>query len=139
MTIFWRIAHRLYKTAHLKKLARLFEFLNYWICSNAVSASASIGKGTQFWHRGLGCVVHFNAEIGENCKIFPNVMIGASGYNGKIDVDAPKIGNNVFIGTGAIILGGIHIGDNAIIGANAVVLHDVHENTKVVGVPAREI
>ena len=52
---------------------------------------------------------------------------------------AIKIGNNVSIGTSAMILPGITIGDNAIVGAGAVVTHDVAPNTIVAGVPAREI
>lgn len=104
MTIFWRLAHFLYKH-HSKILARLFEFVNYIIGGNAISAKADIGAGTKFWHRGLGCVVHYNAKIGNNCKIFPNVMIGDVCPDGKPNGVAPRIGNNVFIGTGAIILG----------------------------------
>jgi serine O-acetyltransferase len=49
----------------------------------------------------------------------------------------PKIGDNVFIGAGARILGGITIGDNVQIGANAVVLKDVPSGATAVGVPAR--
>lgn len=138
MTIFWRLAHILYKY-HLKILARFFEFINYIIGGNAISAKAKIGKNTKFWHRGVGCVVHFNATIGENCKIFPNVMIGDAFTGGEAQGTAPKTGNNVFIGTGAIILGNIKVGDGAVIGANAVVVKDVKPGTKVVGIPAKEI
>lgn len=49
----------------------------------------------------------------------------------------PIIGNNVFIGTGACILGDISVGDNSIIGANAVVLKSVPANCSVAGVPAK--
>lgn len=47
------------------------------------------------------------------------------------------IGDNVFIGTGARILGDVRVGDNSIVGANAVVLHDVPANCSVAGIPAR--
>lgn len=51
MTVFWKIEHSLYKVGGvLTQLVRIFEFVNYWICANAVSA-------TKFWHRGLGCTV----------------------------------------------------------------------------------
>lgn len=83
MTVFWKIAHSLYKVGGvLIPLARIFEFVNYWICANAVSAKAEIGSGTKFWHRGLGCTVHYKVKIGDNCKILPNVMIGAKFKNG---------------------------------------------------------
>lgn len=55
--------------------------------------------------------------------------------NGK----APTIGNNVYIGPGAKLFGGIRIGDNVVIGANAVVNCDFPSNVSVAGVPARII
>ena len=136
MTIFWKIAHNLYKWG-LIPLVRIFEFINYWICANALSAKAEIESGTQFWHRGLGCVVHFDAKIGKNCKILPNVMIGSKFANGIPDAEPPVIGDNVFIGTGAVVIGRIHIGNNVIIGANSVVTRDVPENSIAVGSPAK--
>lgn len=136
MTIFWKISNALYKVGG-GTIARMFEFINYIICANAVSGQASIGKGTKFWHRGHGCTVHYKAVIGENCRILPNVMIGSKFANGVPDEVAPIIGNNVFIGTGAVIVGEIRIGNNAIIGANAVVTKDVPDGHYAVGVPAK--
>lgn len=95
ITVFWKIAHSLYKVGGLTPLVRMFEFLNYWICANAVSAKAEIGSGTKFWHRGLGYTVHYKVKIGESCKILHNVMIGAKFKNGLPDEDVPTIGNNV--------------------------------------------
>lgn len=51
----------------------------------------------------------------------------------------PIIGNNVYIATGAKILGPIKIGSNVIIGANAVVINDVPNNVTVAGIPAKII
>ena len=62
-------------------------------------------------------------------------MIG--GRNGL--PGAPKIGNNVLIGAGAVLLGDISIGEHAQIGANAEVTHDVPAYTVAVGVPARVV
>jgi acetyltransferase-like isoleucine patch superfamily enzyme len=50
-----------------------------------------------------------------------------------------KIGNNVWIGDKATILGGVTIGDNVIIGANSVVTHDVPSNCVAAGNPAKII
>lgn len=121
----------------LTPIARLFEFANYLFCANAVSAKADIGDGTKFWHRGIGCTVHYMAKIGRDCRILPNVMIGSKFADGQPDELTPVIGNNVFIGTGAVIVGNITIGDNVIIGANAVVTKDVPDNHYAVGIPAK--
>lgn len=57
-----------------------------------------------------------------------------------IDVIAPiQVGNNVFIGLGAIILPGVKIGDNVVIGAGSVVTTDVPDNCLVAGTPARRL
>lgn len=137
MTFFWKIAHLFYKGGGvLKPFARFFEYLNYWICSNAISAKAEIGEETKFWHRGLGCTVHYKAKIGKNCRILPNVMIGSKFEKGMPDEKVPVIGDNVFIGTGAIIIGNIQIGDNVIIAANSVVTKNVPNNSYAVGIPA---
>lgn len=64
-------------------------------------------------------------------------MIGSKFAGGKPDVQTPIIGNNVFIGPGAVIVGNITIGNNVIIGANAVMTKDVPNNHYAVGVPAK--
>lgn len=96
--------------------------------------SVKIGEGTLFAHNGLGCVVNSEAIIGNNCKIYQNVTIG-----GRHERGVPVIEDNVFIGAGACVLGGIKIGSNSNIGANSVVIKDVKSNTTVVGVPAYEV
>jgi serine O-acetyltransferase len=64
-----------------------------------------------------------------------NVTVG--GRSGHESV--PMIGDDVYIGAGARVLGPIHVGNGATIGANAVVLSDVHAGQSVAGVPARPI
>lgn len=58
---------------------------------------------------------------------------------GEIGTETPVIGNNVYIGAKATIIGGIKIGDNAKIGAGAVVIKDVPEGCTAVGAPAKVI
>ena len=130
----WRFSHKLFSMGRgFKWLARFFELLQQTICSNAISSKCNIGKGTVFFHHGLGCVVHFKATIGANCKVFSNVVIGDKWSSSVRSGFAPQIGNNVMIGSGAVILGNIKIGDNSIIGANAVVTRDVPSGSLVVG------
>ena len=74
-------------------------------------------------------------EIGSGTQIGPFVTIGVRGA----DLRGPAIGANVFVGTGARLLGGITVGDGARIGANAVVIEDVAPGATVVGAPARRV
>lgn len=93
------------------------------------------GPGLSIAHYGT-IVVHSNARVGENCRIHEGVTIGATGGSDK----APILGNDIFIGTGAKIIGSIKIADGVAIGANAVVVKDIIEpNTTWAGVPAKKI
>ena len=89
------------------------------------------GPGLSLPHRG-NIIINPNTQIGENCRIHVGVNIGA--HKGK----APKIGNNVYIGPGAIIFGDITIADNISIGANATVNKSFYEsNVVIAGTPAK--
>lgn len=103
-----------------------------------VKYTAQIGKDVGFFHNGLGVVIHQDAVIGDNCLLYQNVTIGGNGKAGAQN-GAPVIGNNVFIGAGAVILGPIKIGDGAKIGANSVVLTDVPAGATAVGMPAKVV
>lgn len=94
-------------------------------------------KGLKIVHYG-SFTVNSKSKVGKNCRIYNNVVIGtlSSGYG---DGKCPVIGDNVFIGTNACILGGVTVGDNAVIAAGAVVLKDVPANCTVAGVPAKII
>lgn len=127
----YRISNYLYKK-RLYSLASIFTHLIRLLFSASIPASCSIGKNTQIKHGGLGVVIHNNAVIGENCTIYQHVTIG-----GKESSGTPVIGKNVYIGTGACILGNVRIGDGVKIGANSVVIKDVPENSTVVGVPGK--
>lgn len=80
-------------------------------------------------------VINGNAHIGKNCRIMSGVCIGST--NGRNC--AAVIGDNVYIGAGAKIIGSITIGDNVCIGANAVVVKCVPNGVTVAGVPAKII
>ncbi|WP_297960254.1 serine acetyltransferase [uncultured Ruminococcus sp.] len=94
-----------------------------------------IGPGLCLPHYGT-LIISSNAIIGENCKIHAGVNIGASSGN----PDAKQIGNNVYIGPGAKIIGGGYIANNVVVGANAVVIGNVEESGITVGgIPAKKI
>lgn len=90
------------------------------------------GAGLRLNHWGT-VVISTDAKIGKNAHINVCVNIGLS--KGA----APTIGDNVYIGPGAKIFGGIEIGDNVKIGANAVVNKSFPSDVVLVGVPASEM
>lgn len=94
----------------------------------------AIGEGTRFPHNGLAVVIHPEVIIGKNCTICQCVTIGGRG-----SAAVPTIGDGVFIGAGALVLGAVKVGDNATIAAGAVVLEDVPAGVTVVGNPARKL
>lgn len=133
MNKLWRIGNHLSKMGWVpRKISRILELINHLICACSVSIDAEIGNRTIFYHRGI----HPKAVIGEDCKIFQGVTIGSKWSKASCLGEAPRIGNNVMIGAGAVILGNITIGDDSIIGANAVVTHSIPKNSLAVGVPA---
>ena len=95
-------------------------------CAILDTAPVVIGKATMFGpHVQIYCAEHHKdlSRKSEGLEIARPVEIGA----------------NVWIGGGAILLGGIHIGDGVIVGAGAVVTRDVAAGTTVVGNPARAV
>lgn len=96
--------------------------------------SAIIGEGFRIAHLG-SIVIGDKVIIGKNCTIQSCVTIGQKDRNSGF----PILGDNVYVGSGAKILGGVHVGSNSVIGANAVVIHDVEDNATVVGMPARSV
>lgn len=132
-------AYKLYKAGrwlylhHIPILPRIVKGMIYLIHNSSISYETEIGKDCKFLYGGIGVVIGKDTRIGDEVIIGTNVLTG--GKSNKQGM--PKIGNHVYIATGAKVLGNITIGDNVIIGANAVVTHDVPSNCSVAGVPAR--
>jgi maltose O-acetyltransferase len=85
--------------------------------------------------------------IGADCLIGPNVQLLAVSHDIEPNVRLNKhnyvadinIGNNVWLGGGVIVLGGVTIGDNSVVGAGSVVCKNVMENSFYAGNPARKV
>jgi serine O-acetyltransferase len=78
-------------------------------------------------------VINGSVRGGAGVKIEHQVTIGAEKRQ------SPQLGDDVFIGAGAKVIGPVRIGDGARVGANAVVVHDVPAHATVVGIPARVV
>ncbi len=127
--------YRFSRWLYLHKLTFLAKIVRSWIYlihNCYIPYTAKIGKGTILGYKGIGVVIHTNAVIGENCIIGTNVTIGGRGRP-----NVPVIGDNVYIATGAKVLGDIHIGNNVVIGANAVMICDAPDYSVWAGVPAK--
>jgi serine O-acetyltransferase len=110
-------------------LTRLSARMNVFI-----DPSTEIGAGFGMGHA-YGIIINRRCRIGTNFSLSQNVTLGRKSR--EPNVGCPTIGDRVYIGPGAVIIGDITIGNDAAIGANAVVTKDVPANAVVVGVPGR--
>jgi serine O-acetyltransferase len=129
-----RLTHLIWKLG-IPFFPRLLSQISRFLTGVEIHPGAKIGKGF-FIDHGMGVVIGETTEIGEKCVLFHNVTLGGTGkHKGKRH---PTIGDNVMIGTGAIILGPVRVGNNVRIGANTFILmRDVPDNTTVAGTPGR--
>ncbi len=91
---------------------------------------ADLGPGLCLMHS-VGIVVGTGVVAGRNLRLYHGVTLGDGGQPGH-----PRLGDDVTIGAGAAVLGGITVGDRVIVGAQAVVTRDVPDDSVVVGTPA---
>jgi len=133
----YRIGHFLY-IHNQRYLMVVIRFFMFHTCHCEIGFAAEIGPGFCIRHTG-SIVIGGKTTIGKNCEIRQSVTIGGNVGRQNNGRTQPVLGDNVRIGAGAIILGPVKIGDNSIIGANSVVIDDVSENSRVAGVPAKEI
>ena len=131
----YRVSHWLFATCGLRLLGKLVATFSRALTGVEIHPGARIGPGL-FIDHGAGVVIGETVVIGEQCVLFHNVTLGGTGrYHGQRH---PMVGDHVYIGTGATVLGPVIIGDYAKIGANAFVInHDVPADCTVVGTPAR--
>jgi serine O-acetyltransferase len=129
-----RFTHFLWKLK-FPFIPRLLSQISRFFTGIEIHPGARIGQGF-FIDHGMGVVIGETSEIGVNCVMFHNVTLGGTGkHKGKRH---PTIGDNVMIGTGAILLGPVKVGDNVKIGANTFILmRDIPDNTTVAGTPGK--
>jgi len=130
---FHRVSHFLWRR-RLRLLARCISHISRFLTGIEIHPGAKIGRRF-FIDHGAGVVIGETAEVGDDVLMYQGA--GLVGTSLKKEKRHPTIGNNVVIGTGAVVLGAITIGDEARIGAGSVVIKPVPPGATVVGIPGR--
>ena len=116
----------------LGPLALLPHWLNKCLNGCVIGVRAEFGPGLVLIHP-VGVVINSAVRGGRNIRIESGVVIGDN--RGCV----PRLGDDIFLGSGAKVIGGVTLASGACVGANAVVVHDVAPGTTVVGVPAHAV
>ncbi|MFO0812919.1 MAG: hypothetical protein U0796_06850 [Gemmatales bacterium] len=132
MAMVWYRLMQWSRRYRLTPLEMLFNKINTMFCNCIIGRGAEFGPGLVFIHA-TGIVINGAVRGGSNIHLEHQVTIGAERRQ------APVLGNDIFVGAGARILGSITVGDGAKVGANAVVVKDVPAHSTVVGIPAQVV
>jgi serine O-acetyltransferase len=116
----------------LPPLASVIKYVNTVITGADIALRARIGPGLKLFHPS-GVVIGPGCVIGARCTIMQGVTLGR-GAEGS-----PELGDDVFVGPGAKVFGGLTVGDRSVIGANAVVLDSIPADSFAAGMPAKVI
>lgn len=117
---------------HLAPLALLPHWLNKVLNGCVIGVRAQFGPGFVLIHP-IGVVINSSTRGGRNVWIESGVVIGDNRGG------SPVLGDDIFVGAGAKIIGRVEVGSDVRVGANAVVLKSVTPGTTVVGIPARPV
>ena len=124
---FWRLREScIRKPSHRKELL-YFSFLRMY--GSWIGLGATFDSVPVFPHAFYGIFISNQAHIGKNVVIFQQVTIGSNSAIGSKNQGSPTIGDDVYIGCGAKIIGSCVIGKNCRIGANSIVTKDVPANS----------
>lgn len=128
----WRVSNWLWRRDH-RDAALLFQNEASNALQVSIHPAARVGSSVYLDHA-TGIVIGANVVIGDDVTILQHVSIGRSD---DLPARSPRIGQGVFVGGGATILGDISIGDFVKIGADTVVTSDIPAGCTAVGNPAR--
>jgi serine O-acetyltransferase len=134
-----RLMHRAAHTLHnagVPVLPRVISHVSRMLTGIEIHPGAKIGEGL-FIDHGMGVVIGETSVIGDNCHLTQGVTLG--GTSTRHEKRHPTLGEGVYVGAGAKLIGNITIGDYARIGSGSVVVASVPAYATVVGVPGRVV
>lgn len=132
-----RLAYWFY-LMRLSPVAKFLSLVNFFLFGIEIAVRCPIGPGLFFPHT-QGTVIGA-WKIGCNATIFQGVTLGAKEVDFSYEEEGrPSVGDDVIIGSGAKVLGGVLIGDRVRVGANSVVLSSIPADTLAIGAPARSV
>lgn len=126
--LLYRVAHA-FRSRGVPFLGPFFGRLSLFLTGVDIAPGAVIGPGLYVAH-GVGLVVGGGVRVGERAFFLGGVNVGAPSQARLGDM--PELGDDVFVGAGARVLGKVRVGSRVFIGANAVVTQDVPDDSKVV-------
>jgi serine O-acetyltransferase len=125
--LFYRLA-RWFKVRRVPFFGPFFARLGLFLTGADLSPSADIGPGLRISH-GVGIVVGGRVRIGANCLLLHGVTLGS--VSEERVGEMPAIGDRVFLGAAAMVLGPVTVGDDALLGAGVLVTRDVPAGARV--------
>ncbi len=135
----WNLKKHLLKKNKESGLLSSYYYEYFNKLSSYVGLSSKFEDIPCFPHSLFGIFISNNAKIGKNCVIFHQVTIGSNTLNNSKNFGSPTIGDNVYIGAGAKIIGNVKIGNNCRIGANTTVTTDMPDNTLAISQPTKYV
>ncbi|HSL82866.1 MAG TPA: hypothetical protein VLF66_08820 [Thermoanaerobaculia bacterium] len=133
--VLYRVAHT-FRSRGIPFLGPFFGRLSLFLTGVDIAPAAVIGPGLYVAH-GVGLVVGGGVRVGERAFFLGGVNVGAPSQARLAEM--PELGDDVFLGAGARVLGRIRLGNRVFVGANAVVTRDVPDDAKVVSAAGVEV
>jgi serine O-acetyltransferase len=116
----------------------LIKQLNHVLTGCDIAYQAAIGPGLVL-HHPTGVVVGPDCRIGARARLMQGATIGANHVAGSGPLGSPCIGDDAFVGPGAVIVGAVELGDRVQVGANSVVTSSFGHDIVLAGAPARPV